>query len=121
MEYWDPEKHSFARAESLLEALGFADWHSLPRVVSLVGAGGKTSTMYDLAGELADRGARVLVTTSTHIFKPDQYETGFLGRINRTGKNTGWRKDESLPPESGRKKKEERGSFACRRIWEKRR
>ena len=82
VECWDPEKHSFARAESLLEALGFADWHSLPRVVSLVGAGGKTSTMYDLAGELADRGARVLVTTSTHIFKPDQYETVVLPRLS---------------------------------------
>ena len=36
-------------------------------VVSLVGAGGKTSTLIALAGELADEGWRVLATTTTHI------------------------------------------------------
>lgn len=71
VERWDPQKQVFERSESLLAALGFADWKTLPRVVSLVGAGGKTSTMYDLARELTDAGASVLVTTSTHIMKPE--------------------------------------------------
>lgn len=40
-------------------------------VISLVGAGGKTSVMYRLADELAAMGKRVIVTTSTHIFCPE--------------------------------------------------
>ena len=52
-ERWDPEKQNFEETESVLAALGFADWRTLPRVISIVGAGGKTSTMYDLAEELA--------------------------------------------------------------------
>lgn len=40
-------------------------------IISLVGAGGKTSAMYRLADELAAEGKRVAVTTSTHIFWPD--------------------------------------------------
>ncbi len=39
-------------------------------VVCLVGAGGKTSLMYRLAGELAADGAKVLTTTTTRIFEP---------------------------------------------------
>lgn len=39
-------------------------------VISLVGAGGKTSTMYRLADEMMVRGKSVIVTTSTHILKP---------------------------------------------------
>ena len=37
------------------------------RLVALVGAGGKTSTLYALAREGADAGRRVVVTTTTHI------------------------------------------------------
>ena len=37
------------------------------RVVTLVGAGGKTSTMYRLAWEARRAGRRVIITTSTHI------------------------------------------------------
>lgn len=43
----------------------------LPTVVSLVGAGGKTSTLFWLAQTLADGGQRVLVTTTTRMFPPD--------------------------------------------------
>ncbi len=39
-------------------------------VVSLVGAGGKTSLMYQLARELSDAGKSVLTTTTTKIFIP---------------------------------------------------
>ncbi len=39
-------------------------------MVSLIGAGGKTTTMFRLAKELRDQGGKVLVATSTKIFKP---------------------------------------------------
>ncbi len=39
-------------------------------MVSLIGAGGKTTTMYRLAKELRDEGCKVLVTTTTKIIKP---------------------------------------------------
>lgn len=57
------------REDSLTAALGFGG--ALPRIISLVGAGGKTTTMYRLADELAGQGKRVLVTTSTHIRIPE--------------------------------------------------
>ena len=80
-ERWDPERQNFEETESVLAALGFADWRTLPRVISIVGAGGKTSTMYDLAEELAAKGARVLITTSTHIAKPEQYRTEVIAKL----------------------------------------
>lgn len=40
-------------------------------IISLVGAGGKSTVMYEMAGHLAAAGKRVLVSTTTHIFKPD--------------------------------------------------
>ena len=40
-------------------------------VVSLVGAGGKTSLMFKLAQELSMAGESVLTTTTTKIFEPD--------------------------------------------------
>jgi len=39
-------------------------------VVSIVGSGGKTTLMYALARELAERGERVVTTTTTKIFPP---------------------------------------------------
>lgn len=39
-------------------------------IISLVGAGGKTSIMYKLAEELENMGKRVIITTTTHIFRP---------------------------------------------------
>lgn len=49
----------------LIEALGLAD----ARVVSLTGAGGKTSLMFALGREFAKAGERVLLTTTTKISK----------------------------------------------------
>lgn len=47
-------------------------------VVSLVGGGGKTTTMYCIANELARRGNSVIITTTTHIWPPDDhYDTLF--------------------------------------------
>ncbi len=39
-------------------------------IISLIGAGGKTSLMFLLAKELADAGKKVLTTTTTKIFVP---------------------------------------------------
>lgn len=41
-------------------------------VVAFIGAGGKTTAMYRVAGDLAACGQRVLVTTTTKIFPPDR-------------------------------------------------
>lgn len=44
-------------------------------VTSLVGGGGKTTLMLALAGELAEAGHSVIVSTTTHIFPPDGMTT----------------------------------------------
>ena len=47
----------------------------VPGIVCLVGAGGKTSLMFQLARELTSRGQRVLTTTSTKIFHPTPHQS----------------------------------------------
>lgn len=47
-------------------------------LISIVGAGGKTTTMYTFASELAQDGKRVITTTTTQIFFPKQGETDTL-------------------------------------------
>lgn len=44
-------------------------------LISIVGAGGKTTTMYTLARELVDQGKHVVTTTTTQIFTPTSNET----------------------------------------------
>lgn len=39
-------------------------------VVAIVGGGGKTSTLFRLAGEALARGGSILATTTTHMFDP---------------------------------------------------
>lgn len=51
---------------SLAESIGIKK-HSM---VSIVGAGGKTSLMYQLANELSQKGFSCLITSSTKIFHP---------------------------------------------------
>ena len=46
----------------------FKEWD---HEIALAGAGGKTTLMYALAENYAGAGARVIVTTTTHIFRPD--------------------------------------------------
>lgn len=46
--------------------------------VALVGAGGKTTTMFRLAADLAARGERVITTTTTHISTPNADQTEAL-------------------------------------------
>lgn len=48
----------------------FAERNS--RIISFVGAGGKTTAMYTLAAAFAARGFKTLVTTTTHIEMPDK-------------------------------------------------
>jgi len=47
-------------------------------LIAIVGAGGKTTTMYTLASEMAQRGKRVITTTTTQIFYPEPGETDTL-------------------------------------------
>ncbi|MGO8692263.1 MAG: selenium cofactor biosynthesis protein YqeC [Rectinemataceae bacterium] len=55
---------------SLLPPLGGDAGSGRGAVLAFVGAGGKTSALYGLAEELADRGLRVLATTTTMIYDP---------------------------------------------------
>lgn len=59
------------------DMLSLSDLINLPEhpLISLVGAGGKTTTMYTLARELAQKGKRVITTTTTQIFTPTPDET----------------------------------------------
>ncbi|MBM4299172.1 MAG: putative selenium-dependent hydroxylase accessory protein YqeC [Deltaproteobacteria bacterium] len=52
----------------LVEALNFHRGD----MAALIGAGGKTTTMFRLARELREKGWKVLVTTTTKIFKPSK-------------------------------------------------
>lgn len=55
-ERWKRKTQSFEHTEGLLESLGFADWTDLPRIISIVGAGGKTSTMYSPCRRTCEKG-----------------------------------------------------------------
>ncbi len=62
------------RVDHLREALEL-DRH---RIISLVGAGGKTSLMFAMARELVTLGNHVVTSTTTKIFKPSREETPLL-------------------------------------------
>lgn len=47
-------------------------------VISIIGAGGKTSLMFRLARELADSGRTVLTTTTTKIFMPEKEDSPYI-------------------------------------------
>lgn len=44
-----------------------------PFVISFVGAGGKTTLIRRIAQEAGDQGLKVLVTTTTHMFRPSRF------------------------------------------------
>lgn len=43
-----------------------------PQLIAVVGAGGKTTIIHMLAEELSDSGYRVVITTTTHMMKPER-------------------------------------------------
>ena len=47
-------------------------------LIAITGAGGKTTAMYTFASELAQRGKRVITTTTTQIFYPGSDEAEML-------------------------------------------
>jgi probable selenium-dependent hydroxylase accessory protein YqeC len=59
------------RPESLLAALDLKE----RELISLVGAGGKTSLMFALARDLQDQGKKVISSTTTKIFHPRPEES----------------------------------------------
>jgi probable selenium-dependent hydroxylase accessory protein YqeC len=62
------------RVGSLADALGI----EAREVISIVGAGGKTTLMFRLAKELSLGGKKVVTTTTTKILEPASGETGSL-------------------------------------------
>ncbi len=62
------------RSGSLSEALGLRT----REMISLTGAGGKTTLMFRLAHELKSQGRKVLTTTTTKILEPSEDESAYL-------------------------------------------
>lgn len=66
------------------DAPGLLEWVRKPetrdscKVISFVGAGGKTSAMFRLAAELAGSGSRVCITTTTKMYDPRTVEASDL-------------------------------------------
>ncbi|MBS7007761.1 selenium cofactor biosynthesis protein YqeC [Anaerostipes sp.] len=59
---------SIGKKDSLSEALGIRDG-----ILAVTGAGGKTTSVFLIAGEQAAAGKKVLVTTTTHMEIPEQH------------------------------------------------
>jgi len=51
---------------------------SRPVIIALVGAGGKTSTMFALGKHFASEGLRVVLTTTTKVMLPSDSEVDFI-------------------------------------------
>lgn len=76
MKVYQNQPEMWIEQESLWESLELS--HIPHAILSIVGGGGKTSVMYQLAGELSSMGKKVIVTTSTHIFCPEEYPVLFV-------------------------------------------
>jgi len=63
-----------ARSGLLVDSLGLQE----REMISLVGAGGKTTLMFSLAKELVLKGKKVITTTTTKILEPSSEETSRL-------------------------------------------
>lgn len=88
MNVYKEQSSNFIQQTSLWESLGLS--HLSHGIVSLVGGGGKTSVMYRLARELEAMGKRVIVTTSTHIFYTQEYQTVIVEDVSLV-KNVDWK------------------------------
>ena len=68
MRFWNVQSGEIF--ETCLKAM---EWDcSKPRILSFVGAGGKTTLIETLSREIAQLGYRVVITTTTHMQKPKQ-------------------------------------------------
>lgn len=56
-----------------------------PRIISVVGAGGKTTLIYRLAEELKIKGIRVLITTTTKMYVPKRRFISWESGIGEEG------------------------------------
>lgn len=84
MVFYKWEQAELVRTCNLWPALRLPDRERI--VIALTGAGGKTSVMFRLADEMADAGKRVIVTTTTHIYRPSDRavaETGDRREIEK--------------------------------------
>jgi probable selenium-dependent hydroxylase accessory protein YqeC len=88
---WSDKDGDFVESASVMDALGFLK-DQAPRIIALVGGGGKTSTMFQLADELAECGKKVLVTTTTHFnsLRPGE-TTEIMSSADITPKLWAWR------------------------------
>lgn len=67
MKAWYQNNRIWQESDTLLEALGWKDFTQ--GSIAVVGAGGKTSAIFRLAKEYAADNRRVVVTTTTHMFR----------------------------------------------------
>lgn len=63
---------------------------TIHRLIAVVGAGGKTTLIYQLARELQEQGLRVAVTTTTHMAREGMYGFTPLGNGYEGEKITGF-------------------------------
>lgn len=73
------EDNKINKKKYLYESLGINI--NEKNIISFVGGGGKTTSMYTLANELSSLGKKVLVTTTTHMHMPKDY-INFKGDLN---------------------------------------
>lgn len=66
----NPERKCI-KVKNLVKALGLN--LNKTQTIAFVGAGGKTTSIYQLAEELALLGKRVIITTTTHMLQPERF------------------------------------------------
>ena len=67
MRAWYQNNSIWQETASLSEALGLQEFNK--GSLSVIGAGGKTSAIFQLAKEFAARGRRVIITTTTRMYR----------------------------------------------------
>lgn len=86
-----------------------------PRIISVVGAGGKTTLIYRLAEELKRKGLRVLITTTTKMYVPKRRFISWESGIGEEG-DKGKRESAKRMEEKIRGKLHEEGIVVVGRI-----
>lgn len=67
MKAWYRKNSIWLETDQLLDALGLKDFTK--GSIAIVGSGGKTSVIFQLAKELAACNRRVIITTTTHMYR----------------------------------------------------